>query len=120
MSSEHTYRCWQTAGELLAGLETRDLRVIQPRLKLLRETLAERHRLRTAACGPGAFLWLEQLDLLDGIAESVEASLEAIRRTTGPHVLRMQTAEALLRHLLSEQSEPATAQAAEPLSLPIC
>jgi hypothetical protein len=88
------------ARELLEGLETRDLALIETRLRLLRETLAVRHCMTEVTLDPGAFLWLERLDLLEGIAESVDASVEAIRQSSKPHLLRMQTAENLLRHLV--------------------
>lgn len=105
MSSEQMYYCcWKMACELLQGLETRDLKLIERQLKPLRQTLAARHCLTDTAFDAGAFLWLEQLDLLEGITESVEAAVEAIRRSSQPHLTRMQTAEALLRHLVGETS----------------
>jgi hypothetical protein len=90
------------ACELLAGLETRDVGLIERQLKPLREALAARDGLSDTAFDAGALLWLEQLDLLDGITESVAVSLEAIRRSSQPHLLRMRTAESLLRHLVGE------------------
>ena len=97
------YRCcWKIACELLQGLETRDLKLIEKQLKLLRGTLAARHCLTDTAFNAGAFLCLEQLELLEGITESVEASVQAIRRSSQPHLLRMQTAESLLRHLVGD------------------
>lgn len=109
------YRCcWKMACELLQGLETCDLKVIEKQLKPLRETLAARDFMTDTAFDAGAFLLLEQLDLLEGIIESVEASVEAIRRSSQPHLLRMQTAESLLRHLVGDKS------AARQSSLTVC
>ena len=105
MTSEQIYRCcWKMACELLQGLETRDLQLIEKGLKPLREALAVRRYLSDATFDAGAFLCMEQLDLLEGIIESVEASVEAIRRSSQPHVMRMQTAESLLRHLVDQQN----------------
>lgn len=102
MNSEQMYCCcWKMACELLQSLETRDLKGIETQLKPLRETLSARHCLTDAAFG-GALLRVEQLDLLEGIAESVEAAVEAIRSSSQPQLLRMQTAESLLRHLVGE------------------
>lgn len=109
------YRCcWMMAHELLEGLEKRDLTMIETRLRPLRETLAVRHCLTEVTFDPDAFLWLERLDLLEGIAESVETSVEAIRQSSQPHLLRMQTAEALLRHLMGDHN------AAWHSQLPVC
>jgi hypothetical protein len=115
MISEQLYRrSWKMAYELLQGLQTRNLNVIEEQLKPLRETLIARHRRTGTACDAAAFLWLEQLDLLEGITESVEASLEAIRRSNQPHLLRMQTAESLLRHLIGDNGGD------RHLHLPVC
>lgn len=104
MSSERTdCCCWKMACELLQGLETHDLKRIEKQLKPLRETLSARHCLTDAAFGD-ALLRAEQLDLLEGIAESVEAAVEAIRRSSQTHLLRMRTAESLLRHLVGAAS----------------
>jgi len=109
------YRCcWKMACELLQGLETRDLKLIEKRLKPLRETLAARHYLTDTGFDAGSFLLLEQLDLLEGITESVEACVEAIRSFSQPQLLRMRTAESLLRHLVVEAS------AGRRSALPVC
>jgi hypothetical protein len=105
MISERHYRCcWKMAYELLQGLETHNLSLIEQQLRPLRETLAARYCRTGTTFDGGAFLWLEQLDLLEGITECVEASLEAIRRSSQPHLLRMQTAESLLRHLIGDHN----------------
>lgn len=104
MSSETMYHCCcQMAYELLESLERRDLALIETRLRPLRETLAVRHCLTDVTVDSDALLWVEQLDLLEGIAESVEAAVEAIRRSSQPHLLRMQTAETLLRQLMLDR-----------------
>jgi hypothetical protein len=87
------------------------LRLIEKRLRPLRETLAARHHLTANDIDSSALLWLEQLDLLEGIAESVEVSVEALRRSSQPHLLQIQTAESLLRHLVGES---------QPVHLPVC
>ena len=104
MISEKMYRCcWQMAGELLRGLERGDLALIEERLGPLRQTLAARGGPAGAALQPGGFLWLERLDLLEGITESVAASMEALRRSNRPHLRRIETAGSLLRHLVKSQ-----------------
>jgi hypothetical protein len=101
MKAEKMYRCcWKMASDLLQGLERRDLTLIEKQLKPLRETLAARHCLSETAFDAGPWLWLEQLDLLEGITESVQASVQAIRRSSQAHLLHMETAESLLRHLV--------------------
>ena len=115
MNSEAMYQCCcQMASELLEGLERRDLTLIEARLRPLRETLAVRYCLTDVTFDSDSLLWLEQLDLLEGIAESVEASVEAIRRSSQPHLLRMQTAETLLRHLMLDRG------ASWHSALPVC
>jgi hypothetical protein len=115
MRSESMYGCcWQMACELLQGLETRDLQLIETRLRPLRQTLAARHGFGGDTFDPTTPLWLEQLDLLEGIAETVEASVEAIRRSSQPHLLQIQTAESLLRHLIGD------GRGGQPVNLPLC
>lgn len=104
--------CRKMAYELLEGLEKRDLALIESRLRPLRETLAVRHGLAAGAPPGGALL--EHLDLLEGIAESVDAAVAAIRESSQPHLLRMLTAEALLRHLVAERGASFRGQ------LPVC
>jgi hypothetical protein len=88
------------AGELLQGLETRDLSVIEKRLRPLSRALAAHGRAPLAVQDEGGYLGWEQLDLLDGIAKSVEASVDAIRRSSEPHLRCIETAESLLRYLV--------------------
>jgi hypothetical protein len=102
------------ACELLQGLETQDLQRIEKSLNPLRKTLAARHCLTGRAYDTGSLLMLEQLDLLEGITESVEAAVEAIRRSSRPRFLRMQTAESLLRHLVGDKN------AARQVDVPVC
>jgi hypothetical protein len=99
------------ACDLLQGLEEGNLRLIAQRLQPLRQTLAARHSnaggaFDAAALDGGGSLRLEQLDLLEGIAENLEASLEAIQRSSRPHLRRIETAGSLLRHLVSEPAVP--------------
>lgn len=114
MTSEQIdHACWQMAFELLRGLETRDLQIIAKLVKPLQQALAVRHCLADSVCAGRPLACVEQLDLLEGITESVEASVEAIRRSAQPHVMRMQTAESLLRHLVDQQD-------GVPSRLPVC
>jgi hypothetical protein len=106
MTAEKMHDCWKMACDLLQGLEARDLTQIERQIKPLRESLAVRALLTDSAFNAGTILWLEQLDLLEGIIESIEVSLEAIRRSSRPHLLRIQTAEALLRHLVGTGGDP--------------
>ena len=108
MSSEQMYRCcWQLAREFLQGLEKGDLPLVEERLGPLRQTLAARGDTAGAAPHTGDFLWLERLDLLEGITESVAASMEAIQRSNRPHLRRIETAGWLLRHLVESQRNSA-------------
>ena len=103
MSSEQMDSCcWQMAYDLLQDLEKGDLALINQRLQPLRQTLAARHGSTGAAFHAAGSLRLEQFDLLEGIAENLDASVEAIRRSSRPHLRRIQTAESLLRHLVSD------------------
>lgn len=106
--------CCKMAYELLEVLEKRDLALIESRLRPLRETLAVRHCLTDGVLHADAVVWLEHLDLLEGITESVEASVAAIRESSQPHLLLMQTAETLLRHLVADRG------ASIPSHLPVC
>ena len=115
MTSETMYHCCrQMACELLESLERRDLTLIETRLRPLREALAVRHCLTDVTSNSDDMVWFEQLDLLEGIVESVEASMEAIRQSSHPHLLRMQTAKALLRHLMGDHT------ASRQPELPVC
>jgi hypothetical protein len=112
MNSETMHQhCWDLARDLLRGLERRDLALIEQRLVPLRQTLAMGRCLNRPAPDQDLLLRMEQLDLLEGITASVEASIEAIRGATQTHQARMSTAESLLRHLV---------EGGRRQSLPVC
>ena len=96
--------CWDLARDLLHELERRDLALIEQRLIPLRQSLAIRRCLSDPAFERDRLMWLEQLDLLEGITESVEASIEGIRDSTQSHLACIHTAESLLRHLVEERA----------------
>jgi hypothetical protein len=102
--------CWELARELLRGLERGDLALIERRLTPLRQTLAVRRCVTASAAEQ--LLWVEQLDLLEGITECVEASIEGLRSSTETHLAQMYTAESLLRHLVEDR--------AGQCALPVC
>ncbi len=99
-SDERIYdRCRLAARDLLRGLETRDLSVIEQQLALVQAYLCDQQWRDQERGGADALYRAEQLDALAGVTEQIERSLLALKHSTDAEFERLLASAPLLRHL---------------------
>ena len=114
-SDERIYdRCRLAARDLLRGLETKDLSVIEQQLALVQAYLSDQQWHDQARRGGDALYRAEQLEALAGVTEEIERSLLALKRSADIEFERLLAAAPLLRHLTVL---PASCRA---INLPVC
>ena len=99
-SDERIYdRCRLAARDLLRGLETKDLFVIEQQLALVQAYLSDQQWPDPARRGGDALYRAEQLEALAGVTEEIERSLLALKHSADIEFERLLAAAPLLRHL---------------------
>jgi hypothetical protein len=102
MTVEAVYQeCRRSIAGMLPAMRARNLEVLE------RETLKIRRLLQSRASAEkdaGDRLRAEQLDAIEGLAESIYDSLCAMSSAARLEMDRIQTAEPLLRHLAADPS----------------
>ena len=99
-SDERIYdRCRIAARDLLRGLETEDLPLIEQQVALVQAYLSDQEWRGQAWQGADAFYRAEQLEALEGVTEEIERSLLALKRSTDVEFERLLATAPLLRHL---------------------
>jgi len=95
MQTEELYaQCQKEIAPLLTAIEHNDLLGMARHVEVLKAHLAAR--------GPDAAastLRLEQLDAIAGLTEAIDRSLETMHVSAREEMLRIRSAEPLLRHL---------------------
>ena len=114
-SDERIYeRCRVAARDLLRGLETKDLSLIEQQLALVQAYLFDQQWREQARRGADALYRAEQLEALAGVTEQIERSLLALKYSTDVEFERLLATAPLLRHLTIL---PASCRE---LNLPVC
>ncbi len=100
MTPERLYeQCRPAVRRLIRGLQTKNLSVIQQQVSELRLYLTSRESFGQATARGLNLMRLEQLDALDGLAESMQHSLDSIRETADTEFERILSTMELLQHL---------------------
>ncbi len=99
-SDERIYdRCRTAARDLLRGLETKDLPLIEQQVALVQAYLSDQAWHGQTWQGADALYRAEQLEALAGVTEEIERSLLALRRSTDVEFEHLLATAPLLRHL---------------------
>ena len=100
MHTEETYvRCRGEIGSLLEAIERNDLPRVAEHVDTLRDWLADRQIARGDST-----LRLEQLEAIEGLAEAISRSIEAMQVSTAVEMERIRATKPLLRHLAGKTS----------------